>query len=156
MIRIKKGKGQSLVARTYSSSTDENVNPPPSFHHTLLFPLVFCTHGQKLTCLPQAVSSCSMDVCISLCMLCMFARECAFTYTVWDHLQRHTAAQSLIRFEQRCGVCTHVYCSSITIAVEVQSEYLCQLTAHLEALLHTVYVHTNILYLLYCTVRDEG
>lgn len=93
----------------------------------------------------------------SLHVVCVRTRMCVHIYSMGlDHLQRHTAAQSLIRFEQRCGVCTHVYCSSIRIAVEVQSEYLCQLTAHLEALIHTVYVHTNILYLLYCTVRDEG
>lgn len=101
MIRIKKLRRQRLVARTYSSSTDENVNLPPSFHHTLFssHSLLYCW-SEADVCLPQAVSSCSIYVYISLHA---FARGCAL---------------------------------AIRVAVDVQSECLCQLAAHLEGLLH--------------------
>lgn len=67
---------------------------------------------------------------LSLHVVCVCTRMCVYIYSIsLDCLQRHTAVQCLIKFEQRCGVCMHVYCASIRIAVEVQSECLCQLTA---------------------------
>lgn len=136
MIRIKKWKRQSLVARTYSSGTDENVNLPSLLSlHSLFFPLssVLAVRGWCVY-LKLCPAAAWMYTSLSACCVCFHENGCSHpVHSIGlDHLLRHTAVQCLIKFERR--VCMHVYCSSIRIAVEVQSEWLCQLTAHLEAL----------------------
>lgn len=64
-----KKRRKSLAAKTNSSSADENANlslpPPPSlFHPTLLSPV--SSVCQRLMCSSQAMSSCSVDVSLSL------------------------------------------------------------------------------------------
>lgn len=159
MIRIKKWKRQSWVARTYSSSTDENVNPPPSFHHTLsssYLSSVLMVRSWRVY-LKLCPAAAWMYAFLSACCVCSHENVCSHIQCgIGSSSEAHCCAEFDQIWTAVWCVCTHVCCSSIRTAVEVQSEYLCQLTAHLQALLQTEYVHTHILYLLYCTVRDEG
>lgn len=90
-----------LVSRTYSSSIDENVNLPASFHHTL-----FSSHSLLYSWSGADVftSSCVQlqHGCIhfTLHVVCVCTRMCVHIYSIrLDYLQKHTTVPCLIKFD---------------------------------------------------------